>query len=72
MWLEVDQSNNNPSIIAKYFLKTVRCIGGTPRIVRGDDCGTENCYVAAIQRLFREGHGDEFQGEYHVCYFFFN
>ena len=54
MWLEVDHSNNNPCIIAKYFLQTVRCIRGTPRILRGD-CGAENCQVAAIQRLFREG-----------------
>lgn len=67
MWLEVDHSNNNPCTIAKYFLKTVRCIGGTPRIVRGD-CGTENCYVAAIQRFFREGHGDVFAGDKSFMY----
>ena len=67
MWLEVDHSNNNPSIIAKYFLKTVRCVGGTPRIVRGD-CGTENCYVVAIQRFFREGHADVFQGDKSFMY----
>ena len=34
MWLEVDHSNNNPCIITKYFLQTVRCIRGTPRILR--------------------------------------
>lgn len=67
MWLEVDHSNNNPCTIAKYFLKTVRCIGGTPRIVRGD-CGTENCYVDAIQRFFREGHGDVFAGDNSFMY----
>ena len=30
MWLEVDRSNNNPCTTAKYVLKTVYCIGGTP------------------------------------------
>ena len=67
MWLEVDHSNNNPTVIAKYFLKTVRSLGGTSRIVRGD-CGTENCYVAAIQRFFREGHEDVFQGDNSFMY----
>ena len=67
MWLEVDHSNNNPIVIAKYFLKTVRSLGGTSRIVRGD-CGTENCYVAAIQRFFREGHEDVFQGDNSFMY----
>ena len=36
MWLEVDHSNNNPGIIAKYFLNCVRRIGGTPTILRSD------------------------------------
>lgn len=27
------------------------------------DCGTENCYVAAIQRFFRDGHEDQFGGD---------
>ena len=70
MWLEVDRSshsNNNLRIIAKYFLKTVRCIGGTPRIVRGD-CGTENCYVEAMQRFLREGQGGVFQGDKSFIY----
>ncbi|XP_020624450.1 uncharacterized protein LOC110061929 [Orbicella faveolata] len=67
MWLEVDHSNNNPCIIAKYFLQTVRYIRGTPRIVRGD-CGTENCQVAAIQRFFREGYDDVFAGDKSFMY----
>ena len=37
---------------------------------RERDCGTENCYVAAIQCFFREGHGDVFAGdEFHVWVF---
>lgn len=30
MWLEVGPSNNDPSIIAQYFVDCVRQIGGTP------------------------------------------
>lgn len=67
MWLEVDHSNNNPSTIANYFLNCVRRIGGTPTILRGD-CGTENCYVAAIQRFFREGLGDPLAGDNSFMY----
>lgn len=45
----------------------MRNLGGTSRIVRRD-CGTENCYVAAIQRFFREGHEDVFQGDNSFMY----
>lgn len=67
MWLEVDHSNNNPYTIANYFLKCVRRIGGTPTILRSD-CGTENCYVAAIQRFFREDHDDPLAGDSSFMY----
>ena len=52
MWLEVGPSNNNPSVIAQYFVDCVRQIGGTPRIIRADG-GTENVNIAALQRFFR-------------------
>ena len=67
MWLEVDHTNNNPYTIANYFLKCVRGIGGTPTILRSD-CGTENCYVAAIQRFFREDHDDPLAGDSSFMY----
>ena len=67
MWLEVDHSNNNPCTIAKYFLNCVCRVGGTATVVRGD-CGTENCYVAAFQRFFREGQGDTFAGDISFMY----
>lgn len=46
MWLEVDHSSSNPCAIAKYFLKTVRSIGGTASAIRGN-YDTENVHVAA-------------------------
>ena len=62
LWLEVASSNNDPCIVAQYYLDCVRQIEGTARVVRGDR-GTENGNVAAIQRFFRRTAGDDFSGE---------
>ena len=52
MWLEVGPSNNDPFIVAQYFIDCVRQIGGTPRLIRADN-GTENVNIAAVQRFFQ-------------------
>ena len=62
VWLEVASSNNDPRIIAQYFLDYVRQLGGTACIVRGDR-GTENGNLAAIQRFFRRSMNDDFSGD---------
>ena len=62
LWLEVASSNNDPRIVAQYYLDCVRQLGGTARIVRGDR-GTENGSLAAIQRFFRRSAEDDFAGE---------
>lgn len=67
LWLEVGPSNNDPSIIAQYFVDCVRQIGGTPRIIRAD-CGTENTYVAALQRFFRRDGNDTMAGNKSFLY----
>ena len=36
LWLKVGPTNNDPSVIANYYLSTVNEIGGAPRILRGD------------------------------------
>ena len=41
MWLEVGPSNNDPFVIAQYYLDCVRMTGGIPKIIRAD-YGTEN------------------------------
>ena len=41
LWLEVGPSNNDPAIIASYFLKYVITHGLTARVIRAD-LGTEN------------------------------
>ena len=48
LWLEVGPSNNNPQIIAKYFLDTVKQLGGCPQVCRCD-MGTENIMLEEIQ-----------------------
>ena len=52
MWLEVGPSNNDPFIVAQYFIDCVRQIGGTPRLIKADN-GTENVNIAAVQRFFQ-------------------
>ena len=44
LWLEVGPSNNNPRIVARYFLDCVKQLGGVPRTIRGDR-GTENVNI---------------------------
>ena len=61
LWLEVGTTNNDPSVIAQYFIKCVRGVGSVPRII-GADYGTENVNVAAIQRFLRRDCEDAFSG----------
>lgn len=49
--LEVRSSNNNPRVVARYYLDCVKDLGGVPRTVRGDG-GTVNVNVAAMQCFF--------------------
>lgn len=61
LWLEVASSNNDPYLIAHYFIEYIRKCNGVPRIMRGD-YGTENVNVAAIQRFLRRNCADSFSG----------
>ena len=58
---EVSMTNNDPSVIAQYFITCVRGVRSVPRIIRAD-CGTENVNVAAIQRFLRRDCEDAFSG----------
>lgn len=53
MWLEAYTTNNDPSVIAAYFIKTVREQGGCPRRIRAD-LGTENGTVRELQIILRD------------------
>lgn len=67
LWLEVGTTNNDPRVIAKYYIDCVRKVGGTASIVRAD-CGTENVKVAGIQRFFRRNDTDAFSGNSSFMY----
>ena len=67
MWLEVGTTNNNPRVIAKYFIDCVRQVQGTASIVRADR-GTENVKVAGIQRFLRRNDTDSFSGNSSFMY----
>lgn len=60
LWLEVAHTNKDPCVVGNYFVECVEQIGGAP-VVRGD-CGTENVYVAGIQRFLRRECQDDLAG----------
>ncbi len=59
IWLRAYTTNNDPKIIASYFLDSVEERMGCPMRIRGD-FGTENCYVNEMQNAMRWDHTDEF------------
>lgn len=48
IWLRASHTNNNPKVIAGYFVEAVEKLKGVPQSVR-TDMGTENSYVEDIQ-----------------------
>ena len=61
IWLFVGSSNNDPPIIASYYLKLVRENRVVPRLVRADR-GSENSELGGIQKFFQRNHGDSLAG----------
>lgn len=61
LWLEVNSTNKNPSVIASHYLNTVQQLGGVPRRMRCDR-GTENTIIGTLQQFFRWHGDDEFAG----------
>lgn len=54
IWLECGPTNNDPNVIASYYINAVEREHGTPSHIRTDK-GTENGILAAIQSTF-SGH----------------
>ncbi len=61
IWLEVRPANNNPEVVAKHYLDSIRQVGGITRIIRSDD-GTENCVIEATHTFLRSSDNDEHAG----------
>ncbi|XP_060608250.1 uncharacterized protein LOC132760318 isoform X1 [Ruditapes philippinarum] len=57
LWLEVSQSNNNPAVIAMYYLEALKTLRVVPRILRCDK-GTENSTLSLLQPFFRYNDTD--------------
>lgn len=67
MWLEVGSTNNDPRVVANYFLDCVKQVGGTATVVCAD-YGTENVKVAGMQRFFRRDCPDSLSGSKSFMY----
>ena len=61
LWLEVQRSNKNPRLIARYFLNCVKGTHGCPVRVYTDR-GTENGVLATMQCYLRAEGVDEYSG----------
>ena len=61
IWLKVSRTNNDPAVIAGFYLEAVEMEGGCPVILR-TDTGTENTVIAAVQSYFRCDGQDEHAG----------
>ena len=61
LWLEVQRSNKNPRLMARYFLDYVKAVHGCPALVYTDR-GTENGLIAAMQCHLRAEGVDEYAG----------
>ena len=62
LWLKVTPTNNNPTVVASFYLECVKELQGCPRLLRTDP-GTENGEMAAIQCYLRANTCDELSGE---------
>ena len=67
LWMEAYTTNNDPKVVASYFIKTVSSIVGCPERLRADR-GTENGCVEEMQMFFRRNHPDSFAGEKSFLY----
>uniref|UniRef100_K1QD53 Uncharacterized protein n=1 Tax=Magallana gigas TaxID=29159 RepID=K1QD53_MAGGI len=62
LWLRVARTNNNPKVVASYFLDYVEEIAGVPRCIR-IDAGTENGHIEDMQKAFRWNDDDAMAGD---------
>ena len=60
--MKVARTNNNPIVIANYYVECVKELQGCPRLLRTDP-GTESGTMAVIQCYLRANDDDELSGE---------
>ncbi|XP_049334426.1 uncharacterized protein LOC125801673 [Astyanax mexicanus] len=67
MWMEANNTNSDPKVIADYFIATVARVGGCPERMRADP-GTENSHVRDMQLFLRRNHSDHYASERSFVY----
>ena len=58
VWLEAYTTNNDPEVVAGYFIEKVTTRMGCPKLIRAD-FGTENGHIEQRQKFFRHDQADE-------------
>lgn len=67
IWLKVGTSNNDPHIIAGYYLEAVSHFEILPAMLRADH-GSENSTIELLQMAMRQDHNDEYAGSRSFLY----
>lgn len=67
IWMEAFTTNNDPEVIAIYFIELITSKGGFPERMHADR-GTENGQVEQMQKFLRREHMDYFAGENSFLY----
>ena len=62
LWLELTRTNNNPAVIAAFYIDCLRELGGCP-VILSTDPGSENCMMAAMQIRLRSECTDAYANE---------
>ena len=58
LWLHIRSSNNNPQVIASYYLDCVSKLNNIIPIIVRSDRGSENVILAGIQQYFQHNDVD--------------
>lgn len=61
IWLTVAATNNNPNVVATYYVRSVNKLQIVPRLIRTDR-GSENIIIGGLQRFFRRNCSDQLAG----------
>ncbi|XP_046582807.1 uncharacterized protein LOC124290155 [Haliotis rubra] len=67
LWMDAWTTNNDPKVVAGYYLDTVERLHGCPERIRSD-AGGENRHVEQMQLLLRHDHNDRFAGSESFLY----
>ncbi|XP_046568863.1 uncharacterized protein LOC124277257 [Haliotis rubra] len=67
LWMDAWTTNNDPKVVAGYYLDTVERLHGCPERIRSD-AGGENRHVEQMQLLLRHDHNDRFAGSKSFLY----